>query len=108
MPRRARLGEFAINAGLVLASLLIGLLLCEFVLFRFVFLPSDVPANAFVDGLIRYAPQQSGIWRVRNEIAAPYSINKQGWNSGVGDYVVARKPGVMRIAVVGDSMVEAL
>jgi lysophospholipase L1-like esterase len=104
----ARLKDIAINAGVMLGSLLISLLFCELVLFRFVLLPSDVPANAFDNGLIRYAPLQSGIWRVRNEIAAPYAINRQGWNSGVGDYALARRPGVMRVAVVGDSMVEAM
>src|SRR5262245_36784387 len=98
----------AINIGLAATSLLIALLFCEFMLFRVVLLPSDVPENAFANGLVRYAPHQSGIWRVRNEIAAPYAINKQGWNSGVGDYAIERKPGVMRVAVVGDSMVEAL
>ena len=102
------LKRFLINGGLVAGSLLLSLLFCELVLFRFVFLPSDVPANAFVDGLVRYAPNQAGVWRVRNEIAAPYAINGQGWNSGTGDYVMARNPGVGRVAVVGDSMVEAL
>jgi lysophospholipase L1-like esterase len=103
-----RIKDFAINTGLVVGSVLIGLLFCEFVLFRMILLPSDVPANAFVDGLVRYAPDQSGVWRLRNEIAAPYAINKQGWNSGVGDYVVARRSGIDRVAIVGDSMVEAL
>jgi GDSL-like Lipase/Acylhydrolase family len=103
-----RLKNFAINSALVAASLMVGLLLCEFVVFRFVFLASDVPANTFANGLVRYVPNQSGIWRVKNEIAAPYAINAQGWNSGVGDYVVARTPGVARVAVVGDSFVEAM
>jgi hypothetical protein len=103
-----RLKNFALNSGLVAASLMVGLLFCEFVLFRFVFLASDVPANTYANGLVRYAPNQSGIWRVENEIAAPYAINAQGWNSGVGDYAVARTPGVPRVAVVGDSMVEAM
>src|SRR5262249_7548620 len=104
----SRLKDIAINAGVMLGSLMIGLLLCEFVLFRFILLPSDVPANAFDNDLIRYASLQSGTWRVRNEIAAPYAINRQGWNSGTGDYALARRPGVTRVAVVGDSMVEAL
>jgi len=81
---------------------------CELVVFRVVLKASDVPANAFVEGLVRYAPNQAGIWRVRNEIAAPYAINAQGWNSGVGDYRLPRTPGVGRIAVIGDSYVEAL
>jgi lysophospholipase L1-like esterase len=45
---------------------------------------------------------------VRNEVAAPYAINAQGWNSGIGDYRLDKSPGTFRIAVVGDSFVEAL
>jgi hypothetical protein len=107
-PATSRLRDFVINSGLVLGSLLAVILFCEFVLFRFVLLPSDVPKNAFVNGLVRYAPNQSGIWRVRDEIAARYAINRQGWNSGVDDYAIERRPGVTRVAVVGDSMVEAM
>ncbi len=103
-----RLRDLAVNLGLSLASIVLFLALCEGVVFRFVWPGSDVPANAFVDGVVRYAPSQSGIWRVRDEIAAPYRINAQGWNSGVGDYQIARRPGVERIALVGDSYVEAL
>jgi lysophospholipase L1-like esterase len=103
-----RIKGIAVNLTLVVASLVVALLFCEFVLFRFVLLPSDVPANAFANGLVRYAPNQSGIWRIRNEVAAPYAINAQGWNSGAGDHVLARKPGIRRVAVVGDSMVEAM
>jgi hypothetical protein len=96
------------NSVLVLASLLVSLIFCELFLFRFVFLPSDVPQNAFENGLVRYVPHQSGVWRVRNEVAAPYAINEQGWNSGLKSYSIDRKPGVVRVAVVGDSMVEAM
>jgi lysophospholipase L1-like esterase len=42
-----------------------------------------------------------------DEIEAPYSINDDGWNSGIRDYREARTPGVGRIAVIGDSYVEA-
>ena len=93
---------------MLLASLCCFLLFCEFVVFRFIWIASDAPANAFVDGLIRYAPNQRGVWRVRDEIAAPFAINAQGWNSGIGDYRIERRPGVARVAVVGDSYVEAL
>jgi hypothetical protein len=104
----ARLRALAINLALSLASIAVFLAVCELVVFRLVLPASDVPANAFVDDVVRYAPDQSGIWRVRDEIAAPFRINGQGWNSGIGDYAVARRPGVSRIAVVGDSYVEAL
>jgi GDSL-like Lipase/Acylhydrolase family len=103
-----RIRSIAINCAVVLASLMLSLLLAEGLAFRFIFLPSDVPTNAFVNGLIRYEPDQSGVWRVRNEVAARYAINRQGWNSGVGDYIKTREPGMRRVAVVGDSMVEAL
>jgi len=104
----ARLRALAANLALSLASVAVFLAVCELVVFRLIWPASDVPANAFVDGVVRYAPDQSGVWRVRDEIAAPFRINAQGWNSGIGDYAVARRPGVSRIAVVGDSFVEAL
>ena len=100
--------SFAVNLGLALASTLLFLGFCELVVFRLVWLASDAPVNAFVDGVVRYKPNQQGVWRVRDEIAAPYRINAEGWNSGIGDYAVARRPGIARIAVVGDSFVEAL
>ena len=103
-----RLKTMALNSALVVGSLAIYLLLFELVVFRFVLLASDVPTNDFVDGVVRYAPRQTGVWRVRNEIAAPYAINAQGWNSGLGDYAAQRKGGVGRVALVGDSYVEAL
>ncbi|HZT89569.1 MAG TPA: hypothetical protein VFA12_16470 [Stellaceae bacterium] len=89
-------------------SVVLCVLFCEFVMFRLVWVASDAPANAFLDGVVRYAPNQQGVWRVRDEIAAPYAINRQGWNSGVGDYAVERRAGVPRVALVGDSFVEAL
>jgi hypothetical protein len=104
----ARLSAVAANLALLLASIVGFALVCEFVVFRLIWPASDVPANDFVDGVVRYAPHQEGVWRVRDEIAAPYRINAQGWNSGIGDYAMARRPGTRRIAVVGDSYVEAL
>ena len=103
-----RLRALAANVGLSLGSIVVFLALCEGVVFRVVWPGSDVPANAFVDDVVRYLPYQSGVWRVRDEIAAPYRINGQGWNSGIGDYAEARRPGVERIAIVGDSYIEAL
>lgn len=103
-----RLRQIVINLSVSLVSLLLFLALCEFVVFRYIWLASDAPRLDFRDDVVRYAPNQQGIWRVRDEIAAPYRINAQGWNSGIGDYLRERRPGVARIAVVGDSFVEAL
>lgn len=103
MPRTR---DLIINAGLVVGSVLFCLLIGELVVFRFLILPSDVPADDFVSPVVRYVGDQTGVWRVRNEIAARYAINAQGWNSGVGDYVEEKRAGVARVAVVGDSFVE--
>lgn len=107
-PRRRKLRAAAINAVLLVGSLAVFLLLCEFVIFRFILPGSDVPENDFANDLVRYRPNQTGVWRVRNEIAAPYAINAQGWNAGAGDYVLERKPDTTRVAVIGDSFVEAM
>lgn len=108
MEKRSRGREILINLAVSLGSVVVFLLFCELVLFRFVLPASDVPRNAFVNEVVRYQPGQSGVWRVRDEIAAPYKINAQGWNSPLPDYPVERKPGTGRIAFVGDSFVEAL
>lgn len=106
--KRSRGREILINLAVSAGSVVVFLLFCELVLFRFVLPASDVPRNGFVNEVVRYQPGQSGVWRVRDEIAAPYRINAQGWNSPLPDYPVERRPGIARIAFVGDSFVEAL
>lgn len=106
--KRSRGREILINLAVSGGSVLFFLLFCELVLFRFVLPGSDVPRNAFANGVVRYQPGQTGVWRVRDEIAAPFSINAQGWNSPLPDYPIERRPGIARIAFVGDSFVEAL
>ena len=96
------------NVGLVLLSLIATGLLFEFVVFRWVLLPADIPRNAYSGGLVRYQPNQSGTYRIANDIAATFRINAQGWNSGIGDYQRERTPNRLRIAIIGDSYVEAL
>jgi lysophospholipase L1-like esterase len=98
----------AIDLSLMLGSIFVFLLFCEFVVFRFVWLASDAPWLDFVNDVVRYAPNQQGVWRIGDEIAAPYRINGQGWNSGTGDYAIARNPGIARVALIGDSFVEAM
>jgi len=102
-----RFCHLAINLSLSLASTLTFLTFCEFVVFRYIWLASDIPRLDYVDEVVRYEASQVGVWRLRNEIASHYRINRQGWNSSVGDYGQDRHKGVMRVAVVGDSYVEA-
>jgi len=107
MPGPSRWREALTNLFVSLTSFAILLCFCELVLFRLILPASDVPRNAFANDVVRYVPKQAGIWRIRDEIAAPFSINAQGWNSPVADYHLPSRSGVRRIAFVGDSFVEA-
>lgn len=98
---------FVQNAALVVASFAVVLLLFEFVVFRFILLAPDVPERTTIGGVVRYVPGQSGVHRVQDDVAAPFTINAQGWNSSHRSYLLERTPDVPRIAVIGDSMVEA-
>lgn len=66
----------------------------------------DVPALAFVDGVLRRQPGQTGVYRDR-DASAPFSINTLGWNSA-RRYYPQERASSMRLAVVGGSLVEAL
>lgn len=104
-----RLKSFLANLALSVASILIVLVLCELVVFRFVLPASDLPRNDYVDDVVRFAPNQAGVWRIRNTVAAPYRINAQGWNAENGAaYRTERSLDTLRVAFVGDSYVEAL
>jgi hypothetical protein len=98
----------AIGFLVIPVVLVVGLLLTEFVLFRYVAPGTDIPAPAFANDVMKHAPNQEGVYRLRNEIAAPFHFNAQGWNSGHADYAVAKPPGALRVAVIGDALVEAL
>lgn len=97
-----------VNMVLMLGSILVVVLLCELVLFRFILVPGDVPENIFLDGLVRLKPGDEGVWRVGDDVAGHYRINAQGWNSGHATYDASAPEGVTRIAIIGDSFVEAL
>ena len=103
-----RLKSLAANLALLLASLLFTALLLEFGVFRLLLPASDLPHLAWENGVIKHQPGDTGVYRVRDEIAARFRINAQGWNSGHAAYQRPRTPGTKRIAVIGDSYVEAL
>ena len=95
------------NLGLLFIGLIVGWVFAELVIFRFFVEPGDVPANDFANGIFKYEANQTGTWRIRNKIAANFSINANGWNSGHQVYRTEPQPGKLRIAVIGDSYVEA-
>jgi hypothetical protein len=106
---RGVLRNAALNAALLLGSIVLFLAFCEGVLFRFLLLPSGAPPNVYVDGLVRLQPGSMGVWRVGDDVAGRFRVNAQGWNSGHASYARTPPPeGVERIAIIGDSFVEAL
>lgn len=105
---RALLRAVSLNALLGVCSLMLLALLLEFVVFRWVLIAPDKPTVEFVDGVVKYQPDQRGVYRIKNEIESRYAINRNGWNSGHPHYQVGKHPGKYRIAVIGDSYVEAL
>jgi lysophospholipase L1-like esterase len=82
-------------------------LICEFIIFRFVLIASDIPRNDFINGVIRLKPNQEGIYRIRDEVQAHYKINSNGWNSKYNSYALKKFPDKPRIAIIGDSYVQA-
>ena len=107
MDHNSRLARIIKNVGLVFLSLGVTFLLLETVCFRLLAPATDMPENQFVDGVIKYAPGQTGVYRVKSEIAARYRINENGWNSGHPRYPRARSS-KFRVAIIGDSYVDAL
>jgi GDSL-like Lipase/Acylhydrolase len=101
---------------ITLPSVLILFLILEFIVFRFVLPASEWPYRRIItkdDPVVRYlykdAPMYStGVWRLGfpERYAARYKINHEGWNS-TKEYTSA-KSGKKRIAVIGDSFVDAL
>ncbi len=93
------------NLILLLCSLSAMLLICEFVVFRYIFVPDDVLHNVTIDGVVRYVPNTRAVMRHADGTKSLITINAQGWNSTKPDYALDKTPGVRRIAVVGDSYV---
>jgi len=94
---------------LMLPSIAILFLVLEFTARAF-FPVSDVPDVIFDADLgNHFSPNQGGVYisGLHSEIQAKYRINNEGWNSPY-DYVRNRATGGSRIAVIGDSYVEAL
>jgi len=90
-----------------LPALLMSLLLLE-LLVRLLLPVSDAKPQSYynhADDLIQFIPNQQGK-SIRYDIAATFHINAQGWNHPQ-DYSPSKTPTETRIAVIGDSYIEA-
>lgn len=79
----------------------------EFVVFRHWLVPSDLVPNVTINDVVRYRPNTVAVMRNPDEAQHRVTINREGWNSTKAHYAVEKTPGVLRIAVVGDSYVQA-
>lgn len=100
------LRNILINIGVTFVTLLLCALFFEFVIFKYILKASDYPALATGENVTRFQPEQKGVFRIQDEIAASFSINENGWNSGKDTYLTTKaKP---RILIIGDSYLSAL
>jgi lysophospholipase L1-like esterase len=106
--RRVRAVNAAVNAGIACCAVLATVGLFEFVVFRAVLPAPDLPRLVFRDGIVRYAPNQHGISRLRDESTSPWLVNADGWTSSLPDYEEAKAAGTYRIVVIGDSYIEGM
>jgi len=102
--------RFFLNVGIISVSLLAVALFLELIVFRYWFPAAQLPrlADTNPGQVLKFQPQQEGIYRVKNEIAANFRINKQGWNSGHESYQHVREKDNLLAAIIGDSYIEAL
>ena len=98
----AKLLLFMLAPSLAVAAAL------ELLVFRYILVATDVPVHAYDDGVVKFEPGQTGLVRRRGRAPVRFNINRNGWNSAHALYPEQRRPGVQRIAVVGDSFVHAL
>lgn len=95
------LGNLALTAG----AILITFAFLEVVVFGFIFVPSDVLHNVTINQVVRYQPGSTPTFRHPDGRKTHLTINADGWNSTKPEYVRDKIPGVLRVAVVGDSYV---
>lgn len=102
--------ERLIRLLLPLASVVLTLCLLEIGVR--LFLPvTDLPLSAYDPEVgVHRKPNQRGtrIVGYGEEINAEYTVNADGWNSTHTDYLPDKPEGVLRVAVIGDSYVEAM
>lgn len=102
---RAKLGQIALNLALLAGSVLACLAAMELVVFGLILKPDDVLPNVSVNNVVRYMPNARATFRHPDGTQTLATINAKGWNSTKPDYATQKTPGVLRVAVVGDSYV---
>ena len=95
------------NLLLTFGSVVLILIILEWVILRFFITTTDVARVEFRDEVIRYKSNQQGVTKLSNEFSAAFSINQNGWNSHHKKYSIDKSEKT-RIVVIGDSYIAAL
>ncbi len=95
------------NLALMAVSLFVCFLLFEFVIFKYILKTSDAIPNTSIANIVRYEPNAHATLYEPDGSSHTVEINKQGWNSSHQDYTAETPAGTTRIAVIGDSYVQA-
>jgi hypothetical protein len=99
------------NCGLLFVSISLILVVLEGVIFRYVFIPAELPLlqeTESSESILKFIPNQTGIYRKHDEISAKFRINSNGWNSRHDLFLDHKNIGETRICIIGDSYIEAL
>lgn len=104
---RLKLKHLAQNMALALASLLMVLVLLEVVVFGLILKPDDPLSIATINSVVRYEPMREATFRHPDGRQSHVTINRDGWNSSKPRYEPEKPAGRLRIAVIGDSYVQA-
>lgn len=102
-----KLKSILANIALMAGSLLVCFLVFEFIIFKYILKTSDAIPNTSINNIIRYVPNSQATLYERDGSSHTVSINANGWNSSHDKYIKEKPKHTLRIAVVGDSYVQA-
>ncbi|MEZ5924321.1 MAG: GDSL-type esterase/lipase family protein [Hyphomicrobiaceae bacterium] len=98
---KALSGRLMLLGGSLIATFLV----LEFGVFSYILKPDDVLHNVTINGVIRYEPGAKATFRHPDGSETSVTINADGWNSTKPYYELDKRPGTLRLAVIGDSYV---
>ncbi|GJM03567.1 MAG: hypothetical protein DHS20C08_20680 [Rhodomicrobium sp.] len=96
-----------LNMALLAGSLLFCFLVFEFVIFKYILKTSDPIPNTSFNNVVRYEPLSKATLYEPDGSSHTVEINQHGWNSSHKVYNELKPAGTTRIAVIGDSYVQA-
>ena len=96
-----------LNLALLAGSLLFCFAIFEFVIFKYILKTSDPIPNTSFNKVVRYEPLSTATLYEPDGTSHTVEINQHGWNSSHKVYNDLKPEGTTRIAVIGDSYVQA-